>query len=74
MVAHDRNEIITFLVVQRPATLYPPNVGIRVVLLSPFHLAKTPVDRGYFSRDYPDKQDRVQAEEGSGLRTSGKGL
>jgi hypothetical protein len=63
------------IVVQRPTTLYPPNVGIRLVLLPPLHLEdQTPVDRGYFDRDYPDKQDRVQAEEGSGIRTSGKGL
>jgi hypothetical protein len=76
MVAHDRRDTrIVFLVVQRPTTLHPPNVGIRLVFLPPLHLGdETPVDRGYFDRDYPDKQDRVQAEEGSGIRTSGKGL
>lgn len=69
------DEILVFLVVQRPTPVHPPNVGIRLVFLPYLHLAnETPVDRGYFDRGYPDKQDRVQAEEGSGVRTSGEDL
>lgn len=65
------------VVVQRPTPVHPPNVGFGLVFLSSFHLHlanETPVDWGYFDRDYPDKQDRVQAEEGSGVRTSGKDI
>lgn len=51
---------LVYIVVQRPTPVHPPNVGIRLVLLPPLHLEdETPVDRGYFSGNYPDKQDRV---------------